>query len=65
MISCEIEFIECKITQKYVKCLVKIHYLLVLIEIYLSYNKLKYLIDFYKEFMKKVSIFKALRISFD
>lgn len=43
----------------------KIHYLMVLTEIYLSYNKLKYLIDFYKEFMKKVSIFKALRISFD
>ncbi len=43
----------------------KIHYLLVLTEIYLSYNKLKYLVDFYKEFMKKLSIFKALRICFD
>ncbi|RYJ40917.1 hypothetical protein NU08_0354 [Flavobacterium anhuiense] len=43
----------------------KIHYLLVLTEIYLSYNKLKYLIDFYKDFMKKVSFFKALRICFD
>ncbi|GEM_PF-4249813 len=59
------EFIECKITQKSVKYLVKIHYLLVLTEIYLSYNKLKYLVDFYKEFMKKLSIFKALRICFD
>jgi hypothetical protein len=59
------EINECKITQNYVKCLVKIHYLYVLTEIYLSYNKLKYLIDFYKEFMKNLSIFKALRISFD
>ena len=38
---------------------------MVLIEIYLSYNKLKYLIGFYKDFMKKVRFFKALRISFD
>ncbi|TDW48855.1 hypothetical protein EV144_103374 [Flavobacterium sp. 270] len=41
------------------------HYLQALTEIYLSYNKLKYLAGFYKEFMKKLSIFKALRICFD